>query len=82
LEIAFSRDQDQKIYVTHLLSKRDNFVEKLFDAKRRLKIYVCGSLKMGHDVTEIIKSKVKEYVEKADNGMTFELAFKMLEDDG
>jgi NADPH-ferrihemoprotein reductase len=49
LNIAFSRDQAEKVYVTHLLRKDGNLVWNLL--KEGGHIYVCGDAKnMARDV--------------------------------
>ncbi|XP_050667173.1 NADPH--cytochrome P450 reductase isoform X1 [Leptidea sinapis] len=60
LNVAFSRDQDKKIYVTHLL---ENNLEQLWDiiGKRNGHFYICGDAKnMAVDVRNIVIKAVKE----------------------
>jgi NADPH-ferrihemoprotein reductase len=62
LRVAFSREKAEKVYVQHLLKQHDdetwNYLEK-----EGAFLYICGGVKMGHDVcetlTEIISSKGK-----------------------
>jgi sulfite reductase alpha subunit-like flavoprotein len=46
-------------------------VKKLFDGG---KIYICGSLKMGNDVSIILEQKIREYIREHEMGMTYEAA--------
>lgn len=53
LNVAFSRDQEEKVYVTHLLRKDENLIWNLI--KEGGHIYVCGDAKlMARDVNEIL----------------------------
>lgn len=53
LNIAFSRDQDQKVYVTHLLKNDESIVWEVIKGGGH--IYVCGDAKnMARDVNEIL----------------------------
>lgn len=52
--VAFSREQKQKVYVQHLLAQNAKDTWDLIDSKGA-SIYVCGGVKMGHDVTEALK---------------------------
>jgi NADPH-ferrihemoprotein reductase len=54
LYVAFSRVQKEKVYVQHLLAKNAKETWNLIDAESA-SIYVCGGVKMGHDVTEALK---------------------------
>lgn len=61
LNVAFSRDQPQKVYVTHLL---ENNLDQVWDiiGKRNGHFYICGDAKnMAVDVRNIV---VKAIVEK------------------
>ncbi|XP_045445468.1 NADPH--cytochrome P450 reductase [Melitaea cinxia] len=61
LNVAFSRDQPQKVYVTHLL---ENNLDQIWDiiGKRNGHFYICGDAKnMAVDVRNIV---VKAIVEK------------------
>lgn len=55
LHVAFSREQKEKVYVQHLLSKNAAETWDLINNKGA-SIFVCGGVKMGHDVTEALKN--------------------------
>lgn len=56
LYTAFSREQDQKVYVTHLLRQNAEEVWKVINPKSMGHIYVCGDARnMARDVHNIIK---------------------------
>ena len=57
LHLAFSREQNDKVYVQHLLSKNAEDTWSLIN-DGVASIYVCGGVKMGHDVTEALKEIV------------------------
>nr|QQZ00429.1 CPR [Cydia pomonella] len=60
LNLAFSRDQPQKVYVTHLLEKN---LEQIWDVigKRNGHFYICGDAKnMAVDVRNIILKAIQE----------------------
>jgi NADPH-ferrihemoprotein reductase len=54
LHLAFSREQNEKVYVQHLLLKNAVETWKLVN-EDGAHVYVCGGVKMGHDVSEAIK---------------------------
>jgi NADPH-ferrihemoprotein reductase len=55
LYLAFSRkDPKKKEYVQHLLRQNSNETYKLL-TEQNAYVYVCGGVKMGHDVTETLK---------------------------
>ena len=58
LYVAFSREQSEKVYVQHLLLKNASETWKLIDEESAY-IYVCGGVKMGHDVSEALKKIVE-----------------------
>jgi len=62
LQLAFSREQTQKVYVQHLLSKKEN-AEKFWQYINNDGgyIYVCGATKMGADVLATIQKIIQEY---------------------
>ena len=60
LYVAFSREQQKKVYVQHLLSRNAKETWGLID-KESASIYVCGGVKMGHDVTEALKEIVSTH---------------------
>jgi NADPH-ferrihemoprotein reductase len=51
--IAFSREQKEKVYVQHLLSKNGKDAWDSID-NLGASIFVCGGVKMGHDVTKAL----------------------------
>nr|AVL92922.1 cytochrome P450 reductase [Ostrinia furnacalis] len=60
LNVAFSRDQEHKVYVTHLLEKN---IDKIWDilGNRNGHFYVCGDAKnMAVDVRNIVLKAVQE----------------------
>ncbi|CAH2990675.1 unnamed protein product [Chilo suppressalis] len=60
LNVAFSRDQEHKVYVTHLLQ---NNIDKIWDVigNRNGHFYVCGDAKnMAVDVRNIVLKAVQE----------------------
>lgn len=60
LHVAFSRkDPTKKQYVQHLLRQNSKETYNLID-KHNAYVYVCGGVKMGHDVTETIKEIIVE----------------------
>ena len=60
LHVAFSRkDPKKKEYVQHLLRRNSSDTYKLLMEKGAY-VYVCGGVKMGHDVTETLKEIVIE----------------------
>ncbi|KAI1893695.1 hypothetical protein AGOR_G00126340 [Albula goreensis] len=53
LNVAFSRDQEQKVYVQHLLKKNKEHLWKLIDGENA-HIYVCGDARnMARDVQNV-----------------------------
>jgi NADPH-ferrihemoprotein reductase len=66
LNVAFSRDQEEKIYVTHLLEKHGEIVWE--HIKDNGHIYVCGDARnMAREVHEIIVNICKKYGNMASN---------------
>jgi len=55
---AFSRDQEEKTYVQHLLLQNKH--ETWDCINKGCSIYVCGAIGMGKDVLETLRSIVKE----------------------
>lgn len=51
LQLAFSRDQKEKVYVQHLIEKNSEVMWKLI-SDQRARIYVCGGVQMGKAVRE------------------------------
>jgi len=63
LHTAFSRDQPNKIYVTHRLRENARDIWKLIDNGAH--VYVCGDAKMmAKDVHDIITDIVRDYGDK------------------
>lgn len=64
LHIAFSRESttNTKVYVQHLLQKNG---KETWDciSSQQASIYVCGGVKMGHDVTETLKEILVQHGE-------------------
>lgn len=60
LYVAYSREQSEKVYVQHLLSKNANETWDLVDSKGAY-IYVCGGVKMGGDVAEALRRIVMSH---------------------
>ena len=57
LHLAFSREQDRKVYVQHLLRERAEETWDLIDAGRA-SVYVCGAVRMGADVDRTLQDIV------------------------
>jgi len=55
LYLAFSREQEEKVYVQHLLSKNAEESWKLVSDDGAY-LYVCGGVKMGHAVSEVLEA--------------------------
>lgn len=71
LYLAFSREHKEKVYVQHELSKNSKETWDLIDAKGA-SIYVCGGVRMGHDVTETLKDiAAKEGALSAENAKNY-----------
>jgi NADPH-ferrihemoprotein reductase len=68
IHLAFSREQTKKVYVQHLLSQNAKETWNLLDHEKA-HVYVCGGVKMGHDVTEAIKETLV-----AEGQMSFDAA--------
>jgi NADPH-ferrihemoprotein reductase len=54
LNLAFSREKNEKVYVQHLLSEESNSLHLMEVINSGGYIFVCGSTKMGSDVHEAI----------------------------
>ena len=66
LNIAFSRDQNEKIYVTHLIEKDGQIIWD--HIKENGHIYVCGDAKnMAREVQELIVNICKKYGDMSSN---------------
>ena len=57
LYVAFSREQSEKVYVQHLIAQNAVETWQLLDQEGAY-VYVCGGVKMGHDVTDALKEIV------------------------
>jgi len=60
MHLAFSREQKQKVYVQHLVSKNAAETWKLMEEEGAY-IYVCGGIKMGQDVSEALRKIISEH---------------------
>lgn len=59
LRLAFSRDQGEKVYVTHLLQKDADLVWKVI-GENKGHVYICGDAKnMANDVRNILLNIIK-----------------------
>mmetsp|Transcript_10522 Transcript_10522/g.22941 ORF Transcript_10522/g.22941 Transcript_10522/m.22941 type:complete len:816 (-) Transcript_10522:245-2692(-) len=74
LHLAFSREQEEKVYVQHLLAKRAEETWELIH-ERKASIFVCGAVRMGADVDHALqdiiskqgnmtREKAKAYLDK------------------
>lgn len=54
LRVAFSREQNKKVYVQDLLQQHSKETWNYIHDKNAY-VYVCGAVKMGHDVSETLK---------------------------
>jgi len=55
LRLAFSRDQSNKIYVQNLVEEDGDMIWDMLD-KKGAYVYVCGGIKMGHDVCVALRN--------------------------
>jgi len=78
LHTAFSRDQEQKEYVQHLIAKNCDEIWDLVEAG--VYIYICGGVRMGSDVCDTIR----DIIMKKKGGSTEEAKefFKELQGEG
>lgn len=74
LRVAFSRTTTKKVYVQHLLAKNAEETYEMIEEKKA-SVYVCGGTKMGHDVSETLRSIVSDV-----GGMSHEEAKKYLDE--
>ena len=58
LDVAFSRDQKEKIYVQHVMRKKGKLVFEWLEKGAHL--YICGAIQMGADVHETLKEIIQE----------------------
>jgi len=68
LHLAFSREQNEKIYVQHLLLRNSKETWKLIEQDGSC-VYVCGGVKMGNDVMDTLKQIVSQ-----EGGMSLDAA--------
>jgi NADPH-ferrihemoprotein reductase len=66
MHLAFSREQSNKVYVQHLLASNAKDTWDLIDAQGAY-IYVCGAVKMGHDVQEALKEIIQSQGKNCSN---------------
>jgi NADPH-ferrihemoprotein reductase len=60
MHLAFSREQDDKVYVQHLLAKNAKETWDLINEQGAY-VYVCGGVRMGQDVSETLRKLVAEH---------------------
>ncbi|MEL7588704.1 MAG: flavodoxin domain-containing protein [Prolixibacteraceae bacterium] len=64
IDLAFSRDQTEKVYVQHKIEEqKSDFYDWLIQGAH---IYVCGSVAMGHDVRKAICGVIQSAGEKTE----------------
>jgi len=51
---AFSREQKEKVYVQHLISKQKEMISSLLGSQNAT-LYICGGTRMGKDVVETVR---------------------------
>ena len=78
MDVAFSRDTNQKIYVQHLLEKHTKLFCEWVESGAN--IYVCGAIKMGHDVRKTAISGIAKYHRLSEDKATEYI--EKLEEDG
>lgn len=62
LHLAFSREQNDKIYVQNIITKADNQSEIISDLEKGAYVFVCGATQMGIDVMEaFVKTFMSHY---------------------
>ena len=62
LHLAYSQEQDVKIYVQHLLNSNGNKIAKTL--KNKGIIMICGSVVMQKDVTQVLEDICQQYLKK------------------
>jgi len=60
MHLAFSREQNEKVYVQHLLAKNSSDTWKLIEDDGAY-IYVCGGVKMGQDVCVALRKIIAQH---------------------
>lgn len=68
MQLAFSREKQEKVYVQHLIAQPKN-AKKLWDllANKGAHIYVCGGTTMGQDVHKAIAGVVEKEGKRSKN---------------
>ena len=62
--MAFSRDHTDKRYVQHIVHEQRDRLAAMLNAGAH--IYVCGSIAMGHAVTDVLRSDHLDALEEAE----------------
>ena len=62
LRLAFSREQEKKVYVQHLLAEQAAETWRLIHDDKA-SIFVCGAVKMGADVDHTLQDIISEHGE-------------------
>ena len=58
IDVAFSRDQSEKVYVQHLIEQK---AESVFNwLEQGAHIYICGAIKMGEDVHQSLLKVIQQ----------------------
>ncbi|RLN02193.1 hypothetical protein BBJ28_00001262 [Nothophytophthora sp. Chile5] len=60
MNLAFSREQEKKVYVQHLLAKNGEATWELI-RDHDAHIYVCGATTMGNDVNKVLHEVIEEF---------------------
>eukprot|EP00559_Dactyliosolen_fragilissimus_P006352 CAMPEP_0184856330 /NCGR_PEP_ID=MMETSP0580-20130426/1518_1 /TAXON_ID=1118495 /ORGANISM="Dactyliosolen fragilissimus" /LENGTH=697 /DNA_ID=CAMNT_0027351307 /DNA_START=30 /DNA_END=2120 /DNA_ORIENTATION=+ len=60
LHLAFSREQNKKVYVQNILAENGEETWHLI-SKRNAHIYVCGGVQMGSDVSACLRKIISEF---------------------
>ncbi|QGY44275.1 sulfite reductase [NADPH] flavoprotein alpha-component [Maribellus comscasis] len=76
-DVAFSRDSAKKIYVQHQLEKHAILFYEWLESGAH--VYVCGSVKMGHDVRKAAISSLSEVLQPGAKAVAY--IEKLEEDD-
>jgi len=70
LKLAFSRDNESKVYVQHLIEAHSEELYELISIKKA-KIYVCGGVKMGKDVRNTFVKIFERYNKEEKGGEAY-----------
>ena len=73
IDCAFSRDQDEKHYVQHVVSEHAEELNRWLD--RGAHVYICGAIAMGHSVEHSLQTAIAEQ-----RGLEFDAAKDVLAD--